>query len=139
MKMITLALILILFSVTLKAPDEKFAAIVKTEAIKPFKPLIFAIGSVECDFDTLAYNSVEQATGYFQIRPIRVNYYNKRTGNNYTLNEMYDYDKAEKVFLYYASRIGPYDQERIIRNWNGKWSLTDEYYAKVNKVLKSNN
>ena len=135
MRRMKLLIIITLFSLKAFCPSDPAIRIVKTEAIRPFKPLIFAIGSVECSFDTLAYNPLEQATGYFQIRPIRIEDYNKRTGSNYTLNDMFDYYKAEKVFLYYASRIGPYDMERIIRNWNGKWSLTDDYYKKVKSKL----
>ncbi len=132
-RMTILTIILTLFSLILKAPNERALVIVKTEAIKPFKPLIFAIGSVECDFDTLAYNPREQATGYFQIRPIRINDYNKRTGSNYTLNDMYDYDKAEKIFLYYADRIGPYNLEKVAKDWNGSGPKTIEYWRKIQK------
>ena len=133
--MITIVLILTLFTLTLKAPEDKAIKIVKTEAIKPFKPLIYAIGSVECSFDTLAYNAEEAAVGYFQIRPIRINDYNKRTGSNYTLNEMYDYDKAEKVFCYYADRIGPYNLEKVAKDWNGSGPKTIEYWRKIQKAL----
>ena len=130
-------ILIIITLLTLKAfcPSDEAIRIVKTEPIQPFKQLIYAIGSVECSFDTLAYNAQEEATGYFQIRPIRIDDYRKRTGSDYTLNDMYDYYKAEKVFLYYASQIGPYDIERVIRNWNGKWSLTDDYYNKVKSKL----
>jgi len=110
--------------------------------MQPFKPLIKAIGAVECNFDTLAYNPIEKATGYFQIRPIRIEDYNTRTGSNYDLVDMFDYGKAEIVFLYYASRIGPYNVEAISRNWNGgpngmKIKATKKYFLKVQKVLLS--
>jgi len=134
MKMTILTLIITLFTLTLKAPSDEAIRIVKTEPIQPFKQLIYAIGSVECSFDTLAYNPQEEATGYFQIRPIRINDYNKRTGSDYTLNDMFDYYKAEKVFLYYASQIGPYDIERVAKSWNGSGPKVIEYW----KLIKQN-
>lgn len=97
--------------------------------------MIYAIGKVECNFDTLAYNPKEQACGYFQIRPIRVKDYNERTRSNYTLEDMFDYYKAEKVFLYFAMLLGPYDLERIARNWNGSGPMTYEYLKNVKKYM----
>jgi hypothetical protein len=134
-KMTILILIINLFTLTLKAPEDKSMVIVSGEVIMPYEGLIYAIGKVECNFDTLAYNPIEEATGFFQIRPIRLNDYNNKTGSNYKLIDMYNYQIAEKVFLHYASIIGPYNFERIIRNWNGKWELTDDYYCKVKSNL----
>ena len=133
--MITMTILFITITLSLLAPTSPVLYIAEDTPIKPFKPLIYAIGSVECSFDTLAYNAREQATGYFQIRPIRVNDYNKRTGSNYTLDDMYNYDKAETVFLYYASNIGPYNFERIAKNWNGSGKMTIDYWKRVNAVL----
>ena len=141
-RMTLLISILLLFSLSLSAPIDTRAVIIQPEAIQPFKPLIKAIGAVECNFDTLAYSPVEQAIGYFQIRPIRVEDYNLRTNSTYELIDMFDYQIAEKVFLFYASRIGPYDFEKITRNWNGgqegiNLKSTEKYYLKVQKVLLS--
>jgi hypothetical protein len=90
---------------------------------------------VETRFDTLAYNPVEEAAGYFQIRPIRIDDYNKRTGSDYTTKDMYDYKISEKIFLYYASRIGPYKFEKIAKNWNGSGPSTIHYWRRVKKYL----
>jgi hypothetical protein len=109
--------------------------IIESTPIKPFTKLIQAVGMVETGFDTLAYNAVEEATGYFQIRPIRVMDYNQRTGNNYTLNDMYNYEIAEKVFLYYASIIGPGNFEKIAKSWNGSGPMTIHYWERVKKYL----
>jgi len=127
----------ILLCFNLYAPGNSSMVIVESKPIRPYEGLIYAIGKVECNLDTLAYNPIEMATGYYQIRPIRIVDYNKRTGSHYTLNDMYDYYDAEKVFLYYASRIGPYDFERIAKSWNGAGSMTIEYWEKVKKVLLS--
>lgn len=124
-----------LFTLPLKAPHDTREILIKQESIQPFTPLIRAIGAVECSFDTLAYNPVEKATGYFQIRPIRIEDYNKRTGSDYVLPDMFDYNKAEIVFLYYASKIGPYNFEKVARNWNGSGPKTIDYWNKVENKL----
>jgi len=125
----------LLFPLSLFAPAEISLPIQQREPINPFKPLINAIGAVECDYDTLAYNPEEMATGYFQIRPIRIEDYNRRTGSTYELTDMFNYQIAEKVFLYYASEIGPYDLEKISKSWNGSGPKTIEYWNKVKKLL----
>jgi hypothetical protein len=124
--------VLLFVSVRLLAPAAKVLYIAQAEAIKPYERLAFAIGMVESHCDTLAYNPVEQATGYFQIRPIRLRDYNQRTGNSYKLADMYNYRKAKEVFMYYA-RDG--DLEYIARSWNGSGKQTLEYWNKVKKFL----
>jgi hypothetical protein len=42
-------------------------AIVKTAPHNPYQRRIFAVGMVEGNCDTLAYNPAEAATGYFQV------------------------------------------------------------------------
>jgi hypothetical protein len=134
-KMITLITIGFLYCSSLLAPVNHMISIEQKEGIKPFTKLIYAIGKEECSFDTLAYNREEKATGYFQIRPIRIDDYNKRTGSHYALNDMYDYHTAEKVFLYYASNIGPYNFEKIAKNWNGSGEMTIDYWKRVRRWL----
>jgi hypothetical protein len=99
----------------------------------PYKRIIEAIGAVECSGDTMAYNPIEKATGYFQVRPIRLKVYNQRTGEKLTLKDMFIYEKAERVFLYYASDFNPSDFGAISKEWNK--SVTDIYWNKVNKLL----
>jgi len=117
------------------APEQQAVIVTNSPPVEPFKKLIDAVGMVEAKGDTLAYNHIEQAVGFFQIRPIRVNDYNRRTGSRYTLKDMFNYSISEKVFLYYASRIGPYDLERIARNWNGSGVKTLDYWKQVKKHL----
>ena len=110
--------------------------IVSTEPeVAPIEKLIYAIGMVEATLDTLAYNPEEKATGYFQIRPIRLADYNKRTGKNYKLEDMYDFDVAKEVFMYYADLIGHDDFETIAKRWNGSGSMTIKYWEKVKSYL----
>jgi hypothetical protein len=133
-KIVIIGLIFILTS-DLFAPVSNSITILVYEPADPFRNLIHAIGRVETKFDTLAYNPEEQAVGYFQIRPIRLLDYNARTGNNYLLKDLYNYNTSEKVFLYYASAIGPYNFERIAKNWNGSGKKTIQYWRQVKKYL----
>jgi hypothetical protein len=117
------------------APSRNALVIINTSPTDPFRNLIHAVGMVETKFDTLAYNPVEEAVGYFQIRPIRLKDYNKRTRSHYKKNDLYNYDISEKIFLYYASEIGPYNFERIAKEWNGSGKMTIQYWKKVKKYL----
>jgi hypothetical protein len=132
---IILILFLSLIAFKAFAPAGVSLAIFDTPPIEPFKSLICAIGKVETGHDTLAYNALEEAVGYFQIRPIRVDDYNMRTGSNYTSRDMFDYKISEKVFLYYAAQIGPYDFEQIAKRWNGSGESTIVYWIQVKQHL----
>lgn len=134
-KKIVLLTFLLLLALKVFAPSNVSLEIILTQPDEPFKRLIYAIGMVETKFDTLSYNPFEKAVGYFQIRPIRVLDYNQRTGNSYSLKDMFDYNISEKVFLYYASQIGPYNFEQIAKKWNGSGKETFEYWSQVKKFL----
>ena len=117
------------------APSSKSLLIARPSPNIPYLNLIHAIGMVETQYDTLAYNPLEDAVGYFQIRPIRLMDYNIRTGSSYSMNDLFNYKVSEKIFLYYASWIGPYDFERIAKTWNGSGQSTIQYWAQVKKYL----
>jgi len=134
-KKIILIKVLLSFTLVLLAPSRETLTIADSQPVEPFRKLINAIGNVETNFDTLAYNPVENAVGFFQIRPVRLNDYNKRTGNHYKLEDLYDYRVSEKVFLYYASEIGPYDFEKISRRWNGSGPMTSGYWKRVKMFI----
>jgi hypothetical protein len=126
---------LLFLSLKVLAPTREVIFILEEKPVEPYKRLIYAIGMVETKLDTLAYNDIEEAVGFFQIRPIRLDDYNKRTGNKYKMKDLYNYDISEKIFLYYATRIGPYDLEKISRNWNGSGHKTWFYWNRVKKYL----
>lgn len=129
-------IIILLFSeFRLAAPDRKTLVVTDFAPVEPFRELVYAVGMVEGMCDTLAYNELEGAAGFFQIRQIRLDDYNKRTGSNYSLDDMFNYKKAERVFLYYASRIGPFNFEKIAKNWNGSGARTIEYWERVKEYL----
>lgn len=117
------------------APTNKSVILVRTSPVEPYKNLVRAIGMVETQFDTLAYNPLEDAVGYFQIRPIRLEDYNNRTGSTYSMNDLFDYKISEKIFLYYACEIGPANLEQIAKSWNGSGKNTILYWEQVKKFL----
>jgi hypothetical protein len=134
-KKILFITILLVFVPHAFAPVPESFTILYSTPVNPYKELIYAIGMTETKCDTMAYNAIEEAVGFFQIRPIRVEDYNKRTGSKYKPEDMYDYETAEKVFLYYAGKIGPYNFEKIARNWNGSGIRTYYYWNRVKQYL----
>jgi hypothetical protein len=133
-KIVTIAFFFF-FASRLFAPTREFLIIQSSSPVEPFKNLVHAVGMVETQFDTLAFNPLEKAAGYFQIRPIRLMDYNIRTGSSYTMNDLFNYYISEKIFLYYATEIGPYNFERIARMWNGSGESTALYWDQVKKYL----
>ena len=132
-----IVLVSVFLSVTFNAlaPSRESFIIFASEPVNPYKRPIYAIGMVETKCDTLAYNPVEEAVGYFQIRSVRLEDYNKRTGSNYKKSDLYNYSISEKIFLYYANLAGPYNFEKISRRWNGSGPKTYHYWNRVKKYL----
>ena len=90
---------------------------------------------VETMGNTMAYNEFENAVGIFQIRQVRIDDYNRRTGSNFSLAEMYDPALSEKVFLYFASLYRPHELERIAKAWNGSGPMTELYWKRIKEYL----
>lgn len=134
-KIFFIALILLSFTIRATAPSREPLTIISADPIEPYKRLIHAIGMVETLHDTMAYNPVEQAVGYFQIRPIRLADYNRRTGSKYKMKDLFNYNISEKIFLYYAEMYGPYNFEKIAKRWNGSGPKTYYYWKRVKKYL----
>jgi hypothetical protein len=127
--------ILVSFSLRVSAPSVKMLNVLDMGPVEPYKQLAFAVGMVETKGDTLAYNPKEEALGIFQIRPIRLIDYNKRTVSNYTRKDLLDYKISEKIFLYYADQLGPYNLELIAKKWNGSGHLTTNYWFRIKQYL----
>lgn len=117
------------------SPDLNSLVLFVPDAVNPYKQLIYAVGFVETMNNTMAYNPLEEATGIFQIRPIRLKDYNIRTGSNYKMEDLYDYKISEKIFLYFADQVGPYDLEQIARRWNGSGHMTTYYWNRIKEYL----
>ena len=126
---------LLFSSLTSIAPDRDYLNIYDPVAITPFEPLMYAIGMVETMGNALAYNEFENAVGIFQIRQVKVDEYNRQTRGNYKLADMFDYEISRKVFLHFASQIGPYNFEKIAKAWNGSGPMTDFYWRRIKSYL----
>lgn len=106
-----------------------------------YKPLIDAIYYHEAKRNPNAYNPKEEAVGGLQIRRCRLKHYNDLTGKNYTLEDMYNFEIAKEVFLFFCShdnRGRPIEWksfEVAARNWNGRWDLTEKYWASIQSLL----
>ena len=127
--------LLLLFSLKLSAPDWNSFTVVELSPVEPYRKLVYAIGMVETNGDTLAYNPAEDAAGYFQIRPIRLIDYNIRTRSNYTRQDLFNFDTSAKIFLYFADLVGPYNLELIARKWNGSGHQTINYWNRIKRYL----
>ena len=135
MKKMTVTTLLLFISLRMFAPEINVINIPVGVKIEPFKALLHATGIVESNNNNLALNEKEGAYGRLQIRDCRIKHFNKLSGKNYSLTDMYDYDKAKEVFLYYASKYGPYQIEKISKRWNGSGPMTDVYWDKIKVLL----
>lgn len=129
----SILLILLFFaSLPLYAPVNHTVFIASREPVNYYEPLIRAVVYVESENGQHLYNEVENAVGYFQIRPIRVLDYNQRTGSNYKHEDFYDYELSRKMFLYYTKGRS---FESVARRWNGSGKKTIQYWNEVKKRM----
>ena len=128
-------LLLSLVYLQAKAPESNTFNVIADAGIKPFAVLINAIAMVETMGNNLAYNELENAVGKLQIRQVRLDEYNRRTGNRLKLTDMFDPVNSERVFLYFASLAGPYHFERIAKRWNGSGPKTELYWERIKHHL----
>jgi hypothetical protein len=117
------------------SPCMNSLTIFETTPVEPYRKLVYAVGFVETMNDTMAYNPFEQAAGIFQIRPIRLKEYNNQTGMNYRMEDLFRYEISEKIFLYFADQVGPYNFEQIARRWNGSGNMTIFYWNRIKQFL----
>ena len=117
------------------APGSNHFIISGSPGINPFKGLMSATAMVETMGNPMAYNELENAVGIFQIRQVKIDEYNRRTGGNIALSEMYDTQLSEKVFLFFASHYGPYKLEKIAKAWNGSGPMTELYWKRIKEYL----
>jgi hypothetical protein len=137
-KLELICFVLLFFSVKVSAPNWDCMTIIEYPPVQPYGKLEFAIGMIETKGDTLAYNPLEEAIGIFQIRPIRLIDYNRRTGSSYSRHDLYDFETSEKIFLYYADLAGPYKLEQIARSWNGSGKRTSFYWDRIKDFMTRN-
>ena len=98
-----------------------------------FQPLWEAVCMVESSNNYHALNTLEMAYGIAQIKQIRLDDYNQRTGEHLGLLQCYDENYSRKIFMYYAVRLKDY--ETIAKRWNGFGPKTEVYWEKVQVYL----
>lgn len=138
--MLILTFIFSFFFMVLTAPPYQVIYIERPEAAKPYEKIWKAICTYESSNNPKAIGDKhlkKHSYGISQIREERLTDYFKKTGIHYTTKEMFSPEKSKEVFLFYASEIGPYEKDRIIRNWNGSGKKTYQYLKKVKNVLLS--
>jgi len=128
-----LLILFLLITIRAAAPGFSVAYILVSEPIYPYSRLIKAVVEVESKGDTLACDTIEKAFGAFQIRPIRLQDYNERTGKKYKMTDCFNFQISKEIFLFYARRFP--DDESIARNWNGSGESTLIYWEKVKSYL----
>jgi hypothetical protein len=134
-KILLITLLFFIIPYQASSPSVKTLVIFDPPSVEPYKQLIYAIGFVETMNNNMAYNPTEQAAGIFQIRPIRLQDYNQRTGSRYKMKDLFDYEISERIFLYYADKTGPYNLEQIARKWNGSGHMTTFYWNRIREYL----
>ena len=106
--------------------------------------LLMAVMAVESNFDTMAYNSKEDAAGCLQIRPIMVREVNRLLGEDkYTLKDRWSKAKSIEMFNVIRSHLKGASDEEIARTWNGGYNgknipETLQYWIKVRKYTQNN-
>jgi hypothetical protein len=130
-----LTFIMIMVPLVAIAPPEDLLNIIESKPINPFEKIWTAVCDVESEFDSLAYNPLEEATGIAQIRPCKLFDYNYSTGANYALNDCYSPQISKQIFMYFADQIGPYELDKIVMRWNGSGPMTLDYLKRVKEKL----
>jgi hypothetical protein len=135
LRKLSLTVSFLLAGLRVVAPEANSFIISESPGIRPFSDLMYATAMVETMGNTLAYNEFENAVGIYQIRQVRIDEFNRRTGSNFTLPDMFDPELSAKVYLYFASQTGPYNFERIARSWNGSGPKTVLYWKRIKEYL----
>jgi hypothetical protein len=106
--------------------------------------LLMAVMAVESNFDSMAYNSKENAAGCLQIRPIMVREVNRLLGEKkYTLKDRWSKAKSIEMFNVLRSHLKGATDEEIARTWNGGYNgknipQTMQYWIKVKQYTLNN-
>jgi hypothetical protein len=101
--------------------------------------LLDALMHVESCGDSMAYNSIEDAVGVLQIRPIMVMEVNRLLGkDSFTLADRWSKTKSVAMFNVLRRKMRGASYEKIARTWNGGYRVkksTLKYWDKVKKHI----
>lgn len=138
MKRMKLLILIILFSLKVFAPQDKVLYVLESPVINPYLDIWEAVISVESGGDPFAIGDKhlnEFSYGIAQIRRVRIEDYNRRTGKNYTLIDVFDVEVSREIFMFFADRYGPYNIDYAVKRWNGSGPKTVEYLNRVKSKL----
>ena len=138
MKIMTTLILFLALTFRAYGPENRCLYIETPAKIQPYEAIWKAICLFESNNDPYAYHMEADgwpAVGIAQIRWCRLKSYNELTGHKYQMRDMYDPQKSKQVFMYFANEIGPYDLDRIVRNWNGSGPLTYKYLKQIKNLL----
>lgn len=113
-----ICIILLILSFRAYSPGNKVVSVYMTEPIQPYEAIWNATCAVESNFNPMAIGDKhlrKKSYGIAQIRQSRLDDYYRQTGIRYTVQDMFDPEKARNVFMFYACL----DMETTARNWNG--------------------
>ena len=129
----TLLILFLLITIQVMAPTERFLTLLNPEPINPYLNLYKATCFVESSHRAKVINHKEQAFGIVQCRQMKLDDYNKETGNNYTLQDCLNPDVSKMIWMHFASKYDYRDYETIAKRWNA--STTDKYWNKIKTNL----
>jgi predicted transcriptional regulator len=129
----SLLLFFLLITIKVMAPTERFQPLLRPEPVNPYLNLYNASCFVESSHRAKVINEEEQAYGIVQIRQVKLDDYNKETGNHYILSDCLDADVSKMIWMHFASKYDHEDYEIIAKAWNR--SKTDKYWEKIKDNL----
>ena len=134
MKTIILLIVFTGLFLQVTAPPPGHLIIPMSYPINPYEKLWEATCFVESSFNPFAIGDMhleDYSYGVAQIRQIRLDDYNKRTGQRLLLQDVYDIQISKTIWLYYASKFHYQDIVGISRSWNGMGSSSILYAEKI--------
>ncbi len=111
-----------IFTFRVYSPECRTLCVIAPEKIQPYEKIWEIVIKIESNGNARAYHMEKNghpSIGIAQIQQSRLDDFNRRTGHNYTLDDMYVPEIAKRIFIHYASEINPNNNERICREWNG--------------------
>ena len=125
----------LLIPLRLLAPCYDCLLIEYQEGIKPYERIWAAVCEIESGNNPLAYNSAEGAIGIAQIRKIKVNDYNRLTGNNVKHEDCYNPDVSKEIFMWHMEQFPVGCWEEGVKKWNGSGVKAELYLEKIKAKL----
>jgi hypothetical protein len=135
MKKLLIITILSLICITLPSTGFSKLYVLRAESINPYEKLWMGICQIESNNDSLAFRidtNGKPSVGIAQIQESRLSDYNRLSGSNFILNDMYSPSKARKVFMYFCNSM---DYKQICQKWNGSGPMVEVYWEKLTKIL----